>query len=369
MSRVPDHAEWPTRLAGFIAGAAGLADGAVEVRDLRRLAGGSSREIWAFVASLARPDGEQTLDLVMRRDPAGRVEEGSRDVEFRVVQAAFEAGVPVPRPHYVCVDPEVLGTPFYLMDRVDGEALPRRLLRDERYGAARERMTGQLAEILAGIHRIDPDQALLRGVPEPARASSGSPAEADLALTTAALRELAPEPHPVLELADRWLRARLPARSRRSLVHGDYRVGNVIFDEQGVRAIVDWELSRIGDPVEDLGWLCTRAWRFGNDDQPVGGIGSREELLAAYRAAGGDEIDPQHLLFWEAMGTYKVALVFLRQSRGRHERRAGGRGAAAGGRALPGAGCGAEARRREQVPRAGGGERGGDGGAGDRDGG
>ena len=138
-------------ISRFLAGCTGTALADVEVDGLRRLAGGASREIWALVARVAGRD----YDLVMRRDPPGR-DEGDRNLEFQVVQAAHRAGVPVPRPHWACDDPTVLGSRFYLMDRIDGEALPRRLLRDPEYAQARGCMTGQLARILARIHEIDP---------------------------------------------------------------------------------------------------------------------------------------------------------------------------------------------------------------------
>lgn len=301
--------EMSERLAGFLARELG-AD-SVRIEGLRRLAGGSSREIWAFLAELNGPSGEQRLDLVMRKDPPGRSDEGARDLEFRLVRAAHRAGVPVPRVHVACGDADLLGAPFYLMDRVEGEALPRRLLREPRYAATRAAMTGQLAAILARIHAMDPDDPELAGLEDASR--GGHPAEVELERVASGIRALSPEPHPVLDLAERWLRARLPDRSRRTLVHGDYRIGNVLFDESGVRAILDWEISKIGDPVEDLGWLCTRAWRFGNDELPVGGVGRREELLERYAQAGGEKVDPDHLRFWEAMGSFKVALVFIQQ--------------------------------------------------------
>jgi aminoglycoside phosphotransferase (APT) family kinase protein len=99
------------------------------------------------------------------------------------------------------------------------------------------------------------------------------------------------------------------------VVHGDYRVGNVIFDATGVRAVLDWELAHVGDPVEDLGWLCVRAWRFGNDALPVGGVGTREALVRAYEEVGGAPVDPEALRFWEACGNFKLALVFITQAR------------------------------------------------------
>jgi aminoglycoside phosphotransferase (APT) family kinase protein len=300
------------RLAGWIATQLGVDSAGVRVHGLRRLAGGASRETWAF--DLEAPGGEGGAErkrLVLRRDPPGRGE-GDRSLEFRVVRAAHAAGVPVPRPHFACTDPEVLGTSFYLMDFEPGEALARRLLRDERYAGAREKMTAQLAQIAARIHAIPVDGPELAGLAAPPSGTTG--ADAELARVAQGVAAMAAEPHPVLDLALRWLRARLPARARTTLVHGDFRVGNVLFDENGARAMLDWELCKLGDPVEDLGWLCTRAWRFGSDRLPAGGIGTREDLLAAYRAAGGGEIDPEHLRFWEAMGSYKVALVFIQQS-------------------------------------------------------
>jgi aminoglycoside phosphotransferase (APT) family kinase protein len=155
------------------------------------------------------------------------------------------------------------------------------------------------------------DDGDLAGLPRPPEGAS--PARLELHRIAAAVPELAAEPHPALDLAERWLRERLPSEHLTTLVHGDFRVGNVLFDEGGVRSVLDWELCKVGDPVEDLGWLCTHAWRFGSE-KPVGGIGQREELLAAYAAAGGGEIAPDHLLFWEALGSFKVALVFIQQS-------------------------------------------------------
>jgi aminoglycoside phosphotransferase (APT) family kinase protein len=119
----------------------------------------------------------------------------------------------------------------------------------------------------------------------------------------------------VLELAERWLRERAPEPPGLGFVHGDYRVGNVFFDEGGILAILDWELAHVGDPVEDLGWLCVRAWRFGNDHLAVGGVGTRDALVSAYEDESGTAVDREALRFWEAAGNYKLALVFIAQAR------------------------------------------------------
>jgi aminoglycoside phosphotransferase (APT) family kinase protein len=303
-----------TRLAHFVASRVGVPAEAVRVETPRRLAGGSSRETWRIGLEIERDGSHEAFDLVLRRDPPGRVGDfGEREVEFGLLQAAAEAGVPVPRVHWSSADPQVLGAPFLLMDRVPGEALPRRLLREPRYAKVRRTMTGELGEILARIHSIDVADPRLRGLCTPT--AGAPPARSEMERMGASLRELSVELHPVLDLAERWLLERAPSRERRALVHGDFRIGNVMFDEEGVRAVLDWELAHVGDPLEDLGWLCTRAWRYGNDTLPVGGIGTREELVSAYEAASGTQVDPHALRFWEAFGNFKLALVFILQAR------------------------------------------------------
>jgi len=302
--------EMMARLRDFVAAQVSLAPGEVRVGSLRRLAGGASRELWSLDVELGGAAPAQ-LPLVLRRDPPGRQGESDRGLEFRVLRAAARAGVPVPRVHWCCSDASLLGAPFFLMDRLEGETLPRRLLRNPEYAATRAGLVPALGAILARIHAIDASSPELAGL---ASAGGGSAREEIRRIVEAAQR-LAVEPHPVLDLAARWLEARAPEPRRRVLVHGDYRVGNVMFDATGVRAILDWELTHLGDPVEDLGWLCVRAWRFGNDALPVGGVGTREELVRAYQEAGGTPVDPEALRFWEVCGNFKLALVFITQCR------------------------------------------------------
>ena len=333
------------RLEPFIARATGAAD--VRVEGLRKLPGGSSRQTWSLDALYTDAGVAVRLPLVLRRDPGSSTLNTQRQEEFRVQQAAYAEGVPVPRPYWLGVDdgldriaelgalaerlgPErldglltelaglaadagELGAPSYLMARVDGETLPRRLLRDDAYATARVVMTAQLGEILAGIHRIDLARHALDFLPAPP--AGESPAPAELVRYEQIFRGIAPEPHPAFELAFRWLRQRLPTGGPRTLVHGDYRIGNVIFGAEGVRTILDWELAHVGDPAEDLGWFCVRAWRFGSDGKPAGGIGTREELIAAYQRAGGAAVDPQRVRFWEVFGNLKWAIICIVQAK------------------------------------------------------
>jgi aminoglycoside phosphotransferase (APT) family kinase protein len=287
------------RLASYLSARLGAG---VRVTGVVPLAGGASRETWAFEAAI---DGGRALPLVLRRDPPGRP--GARHCahELRLLRAAAAAGVPVPAARWGESDPGVLGSPFLVMDRVEGEAIPRRILREPALAAARERLVGQCAAALARVHRIDRGGLDFLGEPlTPAQLVAGQRDTLD------ALGE----PHPVFELALRWLAERSPAPRPPAVVHGDFRVGNVIVGADGLRAVLDWELAHAGDPAEDLGWFCVRAWRFGRDGLPAGGLGGREELLDAYRAAGGAEVSADDLRFWEVYGTLRWGVICLVQA-------------------------------------------------------
>jgi aminoglycoside phosphotransferase (APT) family kinase protein len=302
-------ADLSARLGAFLADQRGLRPADVVVEGLGRLAGGASRELWSLDVTLA---GER-LALVLRRDPPGRMGESDRGLEFRLLRAAGAAGVPVPRALFCDATGHATGSPAFLMERVAGETLARRLLRDVEFAGARAALTAQLGAALARIHTIDPGDAALADLPS--TPVGVSPARNDVLQTGLRARTLALEPHPVLELAERWLLARVPDRDRRTVVHGDFRIGNVIFGPEGLRAVLDWELAHVGDPLEDLGWLCARTWRFGSDALPVGGIGTREALVAAYEGAGGEKVDRAALRFWEVAANFRIAVVWLSQSR------------------------------------------------------
>jgi aminoglycoside phosphotransferase (APT) family kinase protein len=206
----------------------------------------------------------------------------------------------VPTVRFLLEPGDDLGAGF-VMDRVDGETIARRILRDDAYAEARTRLTAQCGEALARIHATPvgslPDLDLLGPHEQVAQYR--------------ALIDGFGAPHPVFELALRWLTEHappMPADGPR-LVHGDFRNGNLIVGPEGVRSILDWELSHLGDPVEDLGWVCVRSWRFGVDDRRVGGFGDLPDLIAAYVAAGGAPVDPEHVRYWEVFGTLKWGVI------------------------------------------------------------
>jgi aminoglycoside phosphotransferase (APT) family kinase protein len=287
-----------SRLAELLASRLGAAWGtAVEITGLQRLPGGASRESWGAAARTA--DGEQRR-LILLRDPDGSARHGDVALQAAAMTAARAGGVPVPEV-YDCGE-EALGSgrPYLLTERLDGETIPRRLLRDDAYAAARPGLARRLGEVLARIHRVDPDR-----VP-------GLPRVDALGQATGMYAEFG-EPRPALEIGLRWLAEHRPPAAPDALVHGDFRTGNLIVAEDGLRGVLDWELTHRGDPMQDLGWLCTKAWRFGSAE-PVGGFGGRADLMAGYADGGGTPPDEATQRWWELYGTVRWALLCRRQA-------------------------------------------------------
>ena len=301
--------EMVKRLSSFIRAEGNFKN--VSIENLRKMPGGASREIWSFDCAIDDGASVHRRAMVLRRDPGAHKIDTSRRNEFMVIRAAFEDGVPVPEVFWLSDDTKVLGAAFFIMERVEGETIARRLLRDDTYSKAREVMPSQLAEILAKIHRIDPAKHKLDFLPP----ADDAAALAEVKRYEENFRQLALEPHPAFELAFRWLKSRVPKTPRKTLVHGDYRIGNVIFGPEGVRSILDWELAHLGDPMEDVGWMCVRAWRFGNDQKPVGGLSSREDFYREYEKASGVSVDPDAARFWEVFGNLRWGIITISQAR------------------------------------------------------
>lgn len=261
-----------------------------EVSDLTRLSGGASRETWRFALD-GRP-------LILQRQRAGY----DRDMtaEAAVLRAARAAGVPVPEIVTDSASADELGAPFLILSAVDGETIARRILRDDEYEPARRKLTAQLGRAAARLHAVDP-------------AGLAMLADVDQLREHRQLLDLFGEAHPTFELAFRWLEGHRPPPGQRCVVHGDFRLGNVIVGRDGLRAVIDWELAHVGDPLEDLGWLCVRAWRFGSA-LPVAGVGHYDELFEAYEAAGGGPVDAEAVRWWEVFGTLKWGIICMMQA-------------------------------------------------------
>ena len=287
--------------------------GTTDVVSLQRLAGGASCVVYGFDADLG--DGAGRRSLVLRTDGAGATAGADRHQEYELVAAADRAGVRVPAVYAKGDDADGLPGRFFIMDRVPGQAMARRLLREARYATTRRALPAQLATELARIHRVDTsDPSLVFLHAEPCGDGPGAAARHQVRFHRELVQEAgADRSYPALALVARWLEAHAPECSAPALVHGDFRIGNVMFDDKGLTAILDWELAHLGDPAEDLGWFCVRAWRFGNDSHAAGGLCSRRQFLDLYQQAGGTRVDPAVLRYWEIYGNWKWAILCIVQ--------------------------------------------------------
>jgi aminoglycoside phosphotransferase (APT) family kinase protein len=280
-----------------------LGRGRLKADSLQRLTAGASQETWSFDAVGA--GGVERL--IMRRlsaDAAPGERSVSSETEAQLIRRAGECGVPVPGICHILEPGDDLGRGF-VSERIEGETLARRILRNPEFASIRPRLAFQCGAILARIHAVPLD-----GLPslkirfaadqldelyESYRSFGGGSA--------------------VFEVAFRCLRDRLPRQADRPrLVHGDFRNGNLIIGPDGVRAVLDWELAHLGDPAEDLGWITVNSWRFGEIGQPVGGFGSVEAMLEGYRAAGGAAVDPARVLYWRTLGSLRWGLICRRMA-------------------------------------------------------
>lgn len=278
---------------------AGLLDS--EVSRVEQLSGGASSATYAVDA--VRADGS-AWPLILQCAATGSVPEGGlpRADQARLQQLAFASGLPVAEVVRVLAPEDGLGEGF-IMARLPGEALASKWLKLPEYGPARAVLTGQCAKVLAGLHRLP--IAAADGIKLPA----GSTAEL-LARMFANYRRFGVD-SPAFDLAFAWLRERVEDRPATAIVHGDFRSGNFLVAHEGLVAVLDWELAHLGEPHEDLGWLCCNSWRFGVWDRPVGGFGQRDELYAAYEAAGGGAVDRTRAHLWEVFGTLKWGIACL----------------------------------------------------------
>ena len=292
----------PVDLATGLGALAGRLAPRGAIKDLRRLTAGATQEVWRFEL-VEGPEGDQSATpLILRRAPGGtRVSESAvgLEVEARLLEVARRVGVPAPAVRHVLTPEDGLGHGF-IMEFVEGETLGGRIVRAEALAPARAILARQCGEILARIHTMNPD-----GFPMLRRATP-----AELIEQYHAVYRASNWPRPVLDLAFRWLRAQCPpAPKQMRLVHGDFRNGNLMVGPEGVRAVLDWEIAHVGDPMEDLGWICTNAWRFGMVDLPVGGFGQREDLWAGYEAAGGVPVQRDHAHWWEVYGSMRWGVM------------------------------------------------------------
>lgn len=291
-----------------------LLPGCTGIAGLQRLSAGATLQTWAFDAVGAGAP----QPLILRRSPGGlRGAESLPLADEAALLRALAAGSAALRPMLAEVlhvlDPGGPVGDGFVMRRVAGETIPRKIQRDASFAGARARLVQQLGQALAAIHRVDPAQLAARLPALPLRGLQATLDRLEARCATLA------RPNPVFAFALRWLNEHLPdpADEPRVLVHGDYRLGNVIVAPDspdapdtpgGLAAVLDWEIAHLGDPAEDLAWICLPPWRFGRIAQPVAGLGTREQLFAAYQAAGGAPVDAARVRWWQAAGSLRWGL-------------------------------------------------------------
>ena len=262
--------------------------------DVVQLTSGASLETWSFNVIA---DGCHEY-ILRRRDGASCVATVDLVAEAKLLKAVEVNGVLAPPLVHVCDADDDLGN-GHVTRRIAGETLGRKIVADPRFESIRPKLAAQCGVQLAKIH----------ATPSPIKLELDGP-DAALSYCERLYRQSGAE-RPVLELALVHLRKVAPTVNKGVLLHGDFRNGNLIVNEQGIAAVLDWELAHVGDPAEDLGWLCVNSWRFGVPAKPVGGFGTYDDLLRGYREAGGAEIAVSRLRYWQAVGSLKWAVMCL----------------------------------------------------------
>lgn len=279
------------------------------VAKLRAVTSGGAKQTWLF----DRVDGGGATPTILQLastfkeseagDPAGQLPWTAGAEDLTVMQVASVAGVSVPKVLYRLTSDDGLGEGGFIQF-VSGETLGRRIVTLPGLETARRRFAGQAGSLLARIHAVDPDRLPFLQSFEASRF---------LEIYSAIVEQAGLE-NPALLYCLRWAQRNLPPPGRKTLVHGDFRNGNLIVNENGIAAVLDWELAHFSEPEQDLGWLCVRTWRFGGV-LPVAGVGSREALYSAYVDAGG-ALDPARVRFWEVVGGLRWAISCVRRAEG-----------------------------------------------------
>ena len=269
-----------------------------KIKQLIPLTGGASADINRIV--LANKD-----ELIVRRTLSQEksVMAIPKILEAKIQKVVKKNGAPVPDIIFEFSEGEEIGE-GYVMEAIPGETIPRKILRDDKFSTAREKLPFEIGKSLAKIHQTQLED--LKAL--------------DQVTFSDSLEKLFQvylsfnQPQPVFDLAFKWLEAQELIDYGEVLVHGDFRFGNFIISEENLESIIDWELAHIGNPMEDLGWLCVRSWRFGNVEKRVGGLGDIKDLIAGYESNSDIKIDESQLDIWQLYGSLRWGVICMMQT-------------------------------------------------------
>ena len=269
------------------------------VSELVPLTGGASAETWRFTFS----NEKKSSQMILRRGSGKKSPLAVLKSEEAVIQQKVKSsGAPVPTIVAISLDEKDLGD-AYIMSLVQGESIARKILRDEKFSSARQKLAFQCGEAMAKIHSVnlnDFDQVPKKPIREELER---------LYLTYSSFNQ----PSPVFEYAFKWLNKQDFTNRKDALVHGDFRLGNLMIDESGLAAVIDWEMVSVGNPMLDIGWMCINSWRFGQSEKVVGGFGDLKELLEGYNSISNEKIDNEEVKIWQVLGTLRWGIICLIQ--------------------------------------------------------
>ena len=274
--------------------------GGTSVENAQRLSGGASMHTWAF--TVVGPTGRQEMILRRRNVPFDEAASRSTSLatEAALIRGAAAVGAPVAPLIRLCEPEDGVGEAHITL-RIPGEALGRKIVNDARFDTVRPKLARQCGRVAAQIHTMSGEGIPLK------RAN----AQEELERYDEVYRASGAE-RPILELALQHLKKNPPPPMDEVLLHGDFRNGNIMFDpDKGLASVLDWELAHLGDPAEDMGWICTNSWRFGRPDRPVGGFGDYADLLAGYAEAGGRPIELSRVRFWQMLGSLRWGVMCM----------------------------------------------------------
>ena len=281
----------------------------LRVSDLARIPGGASRETYRFRARYDAGKGEVERALILRRDPPASLIETDRTTEFRAYQAFHRLGLPVPEPVALELETAALERPFFVMEEITGCEVAS-ILNPDPYGAHRGKIGKQFWSVLGTIAKADVDQIGLGDLEGERDARKAW--QHEVLRWEKVIDEDEREPQPIARAAIRWLKRNPPPPAQKiSVVHGDYRTGNFLFNGTGeIRAILDWEMAHLGDPLEDLGWALDPLWAHGDPTHPAGLV-ARAEALRIWEEASGLKINPEALAWWEMFASLKGLAIWI----------------------------------------------------------
>lgn len=300
----PEHTQLLSRLQIYLSAQMGES---VQITDAKPLAGGASRDTWLFTIQHAN-----TVEkIVLRRDlPSQMFDEAlTREQEYRLMDAAYQHGVKVAKMRYLCTDTTVLGSPFFIMDYVEGISIGRKVITAPELAAARQALPQQMAIELAKIHSLN-----YQGLDFLQRPPDGHSAASSIVEQVYWILDSLGVQNPTWEWTLRWASQHLPSPQALCFIHGDFRLGNLLVNEQGLSAVIDWEFGHLGNPDEELGYLCMRDWRFGNGQARAAGLTDRETFLQVYENASGRTVDRSAVDWWEIVGNIRWGVICMSQA-------------------------------------------------------